>query len=175
MPVYCVGPATESFARSHLGSENCSGRETGNAKELAELLVATVKKGSKPLLYPCSEIGRETIERTLIEHDIQITKIVVYRTMPSETLEHDLSEFMDNVSRIFVFFSPSTVEFVVTILKKRSYDMNNVKAAAIGPVTKQALLKADMDVFATADKPDSNSLLEAILNAERSEITRETV
>ncbi|XP_076284407.1 uroporphyrinogen III synthase 1 [Lasioglossum baleicum] len=170
LPVYCVGPTTESFAKSHLGSENCFGRDTGNAKELAELLVKSVSEGLKPLLYPCSEIGRDTIEKTLTEHNIPVTKIVVYRTLPCETLENDLSAFMDHVPRIFVFFSPSTVEFIVTILKKKSYDSSNIKAVAIGPVTKHALLNADLEVFATADKPDSSSLLEAIVNAERSEI-----
>ncbi|XP_031833780.1 uroporphyrinogen III synthase 1 [Nomia melanderi] len=175
LPVYCVGPSTESFAKSHLGSENCFGSETGNAKELAELLVASVTKGSKPLLYPCSEIGRETIEKRLAEHSIQVSKIVVYRTLPSDTLEHDLSKFMDNICRIFVFFSPSSVEFVVTLLKRKCYDMINVKAVAIGPVTKQALLNADLHVFATADKPEPFSLLEAIVIAESDEVRRETV
>lgn len=168
--MYCVGPATESFAKSHLGSENCFGKETGNAKELAELLMISVAKRSKPLLYPCSEIARETIENILNENDIKIHKIVAYRTLPTETLEHDLSKFMDDRSKIFVFFSPSTVEHVIALLKEKSYNMNNVKAVAIGPVTGQALLNAGLNVFAVANKPDPMSLLNAISNAEKSEI-----
>lgn len=170
LPVYCVGPATESFAKSHLGSENCFGKETGNAKELAELLIVSVPKRSKPLLYPCSEIGRETIEKILNENDIKIHKIVAYKTLPTETLERDLSKFMDDRSKIFVFFSPSTVEHVVALLKEKSYNMNNVKAVAIGPVTGQALLNAGLNIFATANKPDPMSLLDAISNAEKSEL-----
>lgn len=174
MPVYCVGPATESFAKSHLGSENCFGKEAGNAKELAELLVASIEKKSKPLLYPCSEIGRETIEKTLNENDIKIHKIVVYKTLASKTLEHDLLKFMDNVPKIFIFFSPSTVEYIVTLLKKKSYDLNNIKAVAIGPVTRQALLDAGLKVFATANKPDPVSLLDAINDADETEFNEKT-
>ncbi|CAK9822546.1 Uroporphyrinogen-III synthase [Anthophora retusa] len=169
LPVFCVGPATESFAKSHLGSENCFGKEAGNAKELAELLVASVAKESKLLLYPCSDIGRETIEKTLTENDIKVHKIVAYKTLPSLTLEHDLSEFMDNVPKIFIFFSPSTVEHIITLLRKKSYKMSNIKAVAIGPVTRQALVDAGLEVSATASKPDPMSLLEAIIAAENDE------
>ncbi|KOC64797.1 Uroporphyrinogen-III synthase [Habropoda laboriosa] len=170
LPVYCVGPATESFAKSHLGSENCIGKEAGNAKELSELLVASVSKESKPLLYPCSDIGRETIEKTLSGNDIKVRKIVAYKTLPSQTLESDLSKLMDNVPKIFVFFSPSTVEHVIAILKKKSYEMSNVKAVAIGPVTRQALVDSGLEVSATASKPDPMSLLEAINDAEKNEV-----
>ncbi|CAK9813717.1 Uroporphyrinogen-III synthase [Anthophora quadrimaculata] len=169
LPVFCVGPATESFAKSHLGSENCFGKEAGNAKELAELLVASVAKESKLLLYPCSDIGRETIEKTLNENDIKVHKIVAYKTLPSQTLEHDLSEFMDNVPKIFIFFSPSTVEHIITLLRKKSYKISNIKAVAIGPVTRQALVDAGLEVSATASKPDPMSLLEAIIAAENDE------
>ncbi|CAL7949504.1 unnamed protein product [Xylocopa violacea] len=170
LPVYCVGPATESLAKSHLGSENCLGKETGNAKQLAELLVSSVAKESMPLLYPCSEIGRDTIEKILSENSIRVDKKIVYRTLPSKSLEHDLLEFMDSVPKLFVFFSPSTVEYVVGLLKKKSYDMRNVKAVAIGPVTRQALIDAGLKDFATANKPDPISLLKAINDAEECEI-----
>ena len=174
LPVYCVGPATESFVKTHLSSDNCIGKEAGNAKELAELLVASVANKSKPLLYPCSEIGRETIEKTLNENDIRVHRMVVYKTLPSETLEHDLLKFMDNMPKIFVFFSPSIVEHIVALLKKKLYDMNNIKAVAIGPVTEQALVHAGLKVFATANKPDPISLLKAISDAEKSGLDEKT-
>ncbi|XP_012153956.1 uroporphyrinogen III synthase 1 [Megachile rotundata] len=175
LPVYCVGPATESFAKSHLGSENCFGSNTGNSRELAEFLVQSVSKESKPLLYPCSEIGRETIEKTLNENGISVRKIVAYKTLPSKTLEHDLLKFLDNSPKIFVFFSPSTVEHITNSLRKKCYDMCNIKAVAIGPVTRQALFDADIEVFATASKPDPASLLEAISNAEKMQVSEKIV
>lgn len=174
LPVFCVGPATEYFAKSHLGSENCFGKETGNAKELAELLVTVVAQESKPLLYPCSEIGRETIEKTLNENNIKVHRIVVYKTLPSKNLEHDLMKFMDNVPRIFVFFSPSIVQYIVDLLNKKSYNMNNIKAVAIGPVTRQALLEAGLKPFATVNKPEPTSLLDAINDAEKGEVDDKT-
>ncbi|XP_017885369.1 uroporphyrinogen-III synthase [Ceratina calcarata] len=169
LPVYCVGPATESFVKTQLGLENCLGKETGNAKELAELLVASVAKDTAPLLYPCSEIGRETIEKALSDNDIGVHRIVVYKTLPNECLEHELLKFMDDVPKIFVFFSPSTVEHVVNLLRKKCYDLNKVKAVAIGPVTSQALRDAGLKIFATAGKPEPTSLIKAISDSERCE------
>lgn len=169
LPVYCVGPATESFAKSQLGLENCVGKETGNAKELAELLVASVTKGAAPLLYPCSEIGRETIEKILCDNDIRVQRIVAYKTLPNKRLEQELAKFMDDVPKIYVFFSPSTVEHVVSLLRKKCYDLNKVKAVAIGPVTSQALRDAGMKIFATASKPEPTSLVRAISDAEKCE------
>lgn len=166
LPVYCVGPATESFAKAHLGVENCLGSEAGNAKELAMRIVDNIGTGSKPLLYPCSEIAKETIEQVLNEQQISVKKLVSYKTLASETLEQDLLEFLNNVPQIFVFFSPSTVEYIAAALKKTLSNSGIIKAVAIGPVTKQALLDAGLKVFAVASKPDPAALLQAIINAE---------
>lgn len=48
--------------------------------------------------------------------------------------------------------------------------MCNIKAVAIGPVTRQALFDAEIEVYATASKPDPTSLLEAISNAEKIQV-----
>lgn len=166
LPAYCVGPATESFAKTHLGLENLLGSEAGNAKELTKRIIDNVGKESKCLLYPCSEIARETIEQILNEQEISIKKVVSYRTLASETLDSDLLEFVDDVPKIFVFFSPSGVDYIANALKRTFSNTGVIKAVAIGPVTKQALLDAGFKVFAAANKPDPAALLQAISDAE---------
>lgn len=162
LPAYCVGPATESFAQSQLNLQHCTGGQSGNSKQLAEKIILDVKKESKPLLYPCSEIARETIAHNLNDNGILIQKIVVYRTLECEFLEQDLLGILKKSPSIFVFFSPSTVEYISAQLKKNSYNVKNIKAVAIGPVTKDALINLDFDIYATADKPEPAALVRAI-------------
>lgn len=161
-PVYCIGAATDSLARNQLNLQHCIGSQSGNSKQLAENILFTIKKNSKPLLYPCSEIARDTIAYILNNNGVPIHKIVVYRTLESESLEQDLLEMLKKSHDIFVFFSPSTVEFIVAQLKKNSYNIKDIKAVAIGPVTKDALIDSGFNIYATADKPEPASLIHVI-------------
>lgn len=169
MPAYCVGPATESLARSQLNLQHCVGSQSGNSKQLAEKIVLDVKKDSKPLLYPCSEIARETISCIVGDSGISIEKIMVYRTLESETLEQELPKMLEKSPSIFVFFSPSTVEYITVQLKRHFYNVKDVRAVAIGPVTRDALISSGFKVYATADKPEPAALMRAITAAESME------
>ncbi|XP_047355808.1 uroporphyrinogen-III synthase [Vespa velutina] len=165
LPTYCVGPATSSLAKNYLGSECCLGSQSGNANDLAEIIISDIKKISKPLLYPCSEIARETIEQVLSKNRINLHKLVVYRTITRESLEADFLNIIGTLPKIFVFFSPSAVQSIVSVLKKYPNNIKNIKAVAIGPVTEQSLIESDFTIYATASKPNPASLLEAINNA----------
>ncbi|KAG7202981.1 hypothetical protein KM043_010113 [Ampulex compressa] len=121
MPVYCVGPATESIARSCLGFRNCLGSESGDAEELAKTILKDVEKGLKPLLHPCSEISGDTIKEI-----------------------------------------SSIVEHITKALNDICYNINNIKAVAIGPATKQTLVNCGFEVHAIAKSPNPGALLEAI-------------
>ncbi|CAL1685313.1 unnamed protein product [Lasius platythorax] len=165
-PAYCVGPATDSLARNRLNLQRCIGSQSGNSKQLAEKIILDIKKDSKPLLYPCSEIARETVACILNDNGVTIQKIVAYRTLASELLEQDLSNVLRKSPSIFVFFSPSTVEHITTQLERNSYNIKDIKAVAIGPVTKHALINSGFNVYTTADKPEPEALMHAITTAE---------
>lgn len=167
LAAYCVGPATASLAENYLGLERCLGSQSGNANDLAEIIISDIEKISKPLLYPCSEIARDTIDQVLTKNRINLKKLVAYRTIPRESLEADFLNVVGSVPKIFVFFSPSAVRYLVSVLKKHPNNIKNIRAVAIGPVTKQSLIEADLTVYATATKPNSESLLEAINDAGR--------
>ncbi|XP_011868249.1 PREDICTED: uroporphyrinogen-III synthase-like [Vollenhovia emeryi] len=166
LPAYCVGPATDSLARSQLNLQHCTGSQSGNSKRLAEKIVLDTKKDSKPLLYPCSEIARETLSCIVEDNGIPIEKIVVYETLKSETLEQELPKMLDKSSSIFVFFSPSTVKYIKTQLERDFYNIKDIRAVAIGPVTRDALINSGFNVYATADKPEPAALIHAITAAE---------
>ncbi|XP_043278684.1 uroporphyrinogen-III synthase [Venturia canescens] len=162
LPVFCVGPATSSFAEKSLNFENCLGSNCGNSRELANYIIKEISQNSKPLLYPCSAIARDTIEQTLNENQINIEKFPTYNTLPAENLENDLNRITHETNPTFVFFSPSAVEFTLAAAKEKNL---NIQAVAIGPATADALTKAEIRVLAVSSKPEPESLLEAVINA----------
>ncbi|CAG5099875.1 Similar to Hat1: Histone acetyltransferase type B catalytic subunit (Mus musculus) [Cotesia congregata] len=154
LPAFCVGPSTEACAKECLELNLCEGSHSGNARELAEYIVNKFKKNIKPLLYPCSEISRDTILKVLTANDIKFEKLNVYKTLPADSLGKDLSKIVSNRPQIFVFFSPSVVEFLVNAAKEKSLSLDKIKSVAIGPVTAEALVKAELSVTGTAAKPN---------------------
>lgn len=165
LPAYCVGPATENLGRNTINLCNCLGSQSGNAQELAKFVISDHKQGDKPLLYPCSDIARETIQQMLEEAQISLEKIIAYETHPSETLEDDLLMIMKDSPQIVVFFSPSIVKNVMTIAEKHNLT-SKIKPVAIGPVTAEALKDFGLKIYAIAAKPESGALLESIQNAQ---------
>lgn len=162
MPGYCVGPATELLAKNCLKLDNYFGAQCGNAQDLAKYILEIPNDIVKPLLYPCSAIARDTVQQILENGGIKIEKLIVYETLPAENLKDNLLNIICDQPQIFVFFSPSIVEYIINTAKKNSLSLKNIKAVAIGPVTAEALFKAGLSVYATAAKPVPQALLEAI-------------
>jgi len=161
-PAYCVGPATASLARSKLKLRNRLGSECGNATDLSNYIVEQRSEDTRPLLYPCSSIVRDTIERILGTNEINVEKIQVYNTLPIETLESDLEGTIDDSAEIFVFFSPSAVEYTLNAVKHRKELLGKIRAVAIGPATADAIVKSGLTVHAVSSRPEPRALLEAI-------------
>ncbi|KAK0088669.1 hypothetical protein PV325_011088 [Microctonus aethiopoides] len=166
LPAYCVGPSTELLAVDCLKLDNCDGSQCGNAEDLAKYIIHKSKLTDKSLLYPCSAIARDTLPKILETGGIKIDKVVVYETEPSKILKDDLVKVITNVPQIFVFFSPSTVQYITDVAHKNSISLDNIKSVAIGPVTATALDKAGLKVYATAVKPEPSALLQAIKHVE---------
>lgn len=166
LPIYCVGPSTASLVERSLKLKSCLGSECGNATELSNYIVNIKSEDRRPLLYPCSSIARDTIERILGMNEISLEKIEVYETLPVETLGSDLERVIGETAKIFVFFSPSTVEYTLNALQQRDSLVEKIHAVAIGPATAEALAKAGLTVRAVSSKPEPQSLLDAIKSAE---------
>lgn len=172
LPVYCVGSATDRAARDLLALQNCWGMETGSAKELAELIVRESRSkrdfdDGKPLLYPCSLIARDTVVSTLDSAGIPLRKLAVYQTLPSKTLETDLTEILDKIPpEYIVLFSPSAVKHVVHVIRQSNHSrlIEQIKFVAIGPVTQQAIVDAGLEVYATSRQPEPVALCDALIN-----------
>jgi len=58
---------------------------------------------------------------------------------------------------------------IINKIKRNFYSIKDIKAVAIGPVTKDALINSGFNVYATADKPEPAALMHAIRAAESME------
>lgn len=121
------------------------------------------KNNNKPILYPCSAIARDTIQLVLENEGIAFDKIISYNTLPSETLENDLLNIVNDTEQIFIFFSPSIVKFIMSIAEKHNL-IKNMKFVAIGEVTGETLKQYGVEIHAIAEKPEPESLLQSIQN-----------
>lgn len=160
---YVVGEATYQHALNDCDL-NCKGKESGNAKKLADIIINDKNDITEPLLFPCGNLKTDTLTNELFEEGIDTDTVIVYETVPSRTLEHDFIDITSNYTDIpeyFVYFSPSGVEFTFNIIQKLSV-LDSIKFIAIGPTTEMALKSKSLKVNAVALKPTPHDLLDTI-------------
>jgi uroporphyrinogen-III synthase len=163
LPTFCIGQATELITKEQIGLINILGSDSGNAKNLGDFIISTMKKKcQKPLLLPCSNIARDTILHMLSEENIDVKKIVVYKTKAHDCLEKALHAALIQLPYVLVFFSPSIVDYIILALCNEKSILEKYKIIAIGPVTEQALLNLGIKVHGVAEKPEPKALTEAI-------------
>ncbi|XP_071499750.1 uroporphyrinogen-III synthase-like [Diadema antillarum] len=162
LPAFSVGTSTGSRVRS-LGLEPV-GEDSGNAENLVKIIISAVKPGSKPLLYPCGTMRRETIPKTLEKEGIDFTADVVYQTIANTGLADQLMRYIKEKGApdCIVFFSPSGVQYSKEVLEIHKDELSNTKFLAIGSTTQIAMEEKGYLVAGVADKPNPQALLQAI-------------
>jgi len=144
-----VGLAVAYVAEKHQG--------VALAEELAQEL-----KGKKVLL-PRSDRANAELINVLKGIGAQVTEVVAYKTVrPTDQRLQKCEPILDAADAV-LFFSPSAVHHLQDIVgseKFRSFS-GRVAFAAIGPVTGEALRKAQVTQFVLAQ----DSTAAAILNA----------
>lgn len=99
---------------------------------------------------------------------IPLESLTVYQTTQHPDLQESLSSYFSQqgIPASIVFFSPSGVKFCLQHIQKLSGDLiNQVKFAAIGPTTAQALEAAGIAVSCTAGSPTPQDLAAGIHRA----------
>ncbi|NXG98152.1 HEM4 synthase, partial [Loxia leucoptera] len=165
-PTYVVGKATASLVEE-IGLVP-EGEKSGNAEKLAEYICSREKPNSSALLFPCGALKREVLPTALREKGIPLESLTVYQTAQHPDLQESLSSYFSQqgVPASVVFFSPSGVKFCLQHIQKLSGDLiNQVKLAAIGPSTAEALRGAGVAVSCTAGSPTPQELAAAIHTA----------
>ncbi|KAM9462158.1 uroporphyrinogen-III synthase [Clarias gariepinus] len=169
--VYVVGKATASLVEA-VGLKPL-GEHTGTADVLSRLIIERENATSLPLFFPCGSLKREVLPTTLRQHGVPLETLTVYETAEHPDLERNITHYFSEqgVPASVAFFSPSGVKFCLELVKKLSGEkLDQMKFAAIGPTTAQALQEAGVSASCTAQKPTPQHLATAITHSLRRDL-----
>ncbi|KAI5103618.1 uroporphyrinogen-III synthase [Silurus meridionalis] len=141
------------------------GEHTGTADVLSRLIIEREISTSLPLFFPCGSLKREVLPTTLRQHGVPLETLTVYETAEHPELEKNIMHYFteQGVPASVAFFSPSGVKFCLELVKKLSGEkLEQIKFAAIGPTTAEALQEAGVTVSCSAQKPTPQHLATAI-------------
>ena len=125
-----VGPATTAAIECEGGRVDVE-PEMHDAASLCRELIERRGIAGRRVLFPCSDLALPTVVDLLGEAGAEVTRLVVYRTVPAGCLPDAAAEPCDAV----VFLSPSAVHAFAVL----GGDLAAAPAVAIGPTTASAL------------------------------------
>ena len=150
--IACVGPATREAEEARRGVASLE-PERHDASALAEMMVRLPGIEDARVLFPCAEGALRTIEAALGRAGARVTRLVLYRTVPAESLPAAAVEHAD----VVVFLAPSAVEAYATL----GGDLSAPSALAIGSTTAAALRAVGVEAV-VAETADRAGVIEAL-------------
>lgn len=159
--VFVIGEAT-GRAVQRLLKLSFVGQESGNAQQLAPIIIRETVAFDKPLLYPCGNLGRDELPKLLVKHDRDFRALTSYETSQHPQLKYTIQKAISEMPTYMVFFSPSGVNFTLPVLKSLGVDVTGVKIIAIGPTTNTALVDQNIPVSGVCPSPTPEGLLHVL-------------
>uniref|UniRef100_M4AQ03 Uroporphyrinogen-III synthase n=1 Tax=Xiphophorus maculatus TaxID=8083 RepID=M4AQ03_XIPMA len=144
------------------------GEDTGTADVLSRLIIEREDTNIPPLFFPCGSIKREVLPMALRENGVPLETLTVYQTAEHPDLEKNLKNYFteQGTPASIAFFSPSGVKFCLEVVRRLSGEqLNEIKFAAIGATTQDAMTAEGLCVSCTAEKPTAEHLAAAIATA----------
>ncbi|GFO50379.1 uroporphyrinogen-iii synthase [Plakobranchus ocellatus] len=160
---FAVGQTTLEAARKF--GFKPKGESSGNAQALGEFILEQVSSDDdRPFLYPCSNLHQDKLKKVLNCNGKVLKEVIAYETCPNEQLKDTLELAIQHQGTpdYVVFFSPSSFQFAQNFIYDSLIPLNKVKIVAIGPTTEKAICDQGYTIFATAEKPDPQSLLKSL-------------
>ncbi len=161
--IAAVGPST---ARA-LGSVGLTADlvpDNFDAESLMERFAA-LDVAPKHVLFPRSEIGRESLIEGLREMGADVDPVTAYRTVISDASAQDAIEAYADGIDITTFTSSSSVENLVKLLDGDVTQINESLVACIGPITAETAQANGIEVNVMAEEQTIDGLVDAILNS----------
>ncbi|KAK0145892.1 Uroporphyrinogen-III synthase [Merluccius polli] len=161
--VYVVGKATGDLVQN-LGLKPL-GEDSGTADVLSRLILQREDANILPLFFPCGSIKREVLPTALRENGVPLETLTVYQTAEHPDLQQNLSQYFtqQGTPSSIAFFSPSGVKFCLETVRQLSGKrLTQIKFAAIGPTTADAMTTEGLCVSCSAEKPTAAHLAAAI-------------
>lgn len=157
-----IGSRTAAVAREY-GMQPGFTSQSSNAREFSQELIP-VFGGRHPLvLWPTGTLSPDKLEKQL-DKFCDFKRINLYSTEMPENIDRTaLRHIIGDTYDIIFFFSPSAVSNFLSLTSDEQVDPAALKAASIGPVTRDACLEAGIIPLFTPLKPDSQALFESAL------------
>ncbi|XP_054719913.1 uroporphyrinogen-III synthase-like isoform X1 [Uloborus diversus] len=161
---FSVGEATANLAKNLLDLDT-RGKEAGSSEKLCNIILGS-DPVTKPFLFPCSNIRKDTIPEVLKQNGISVQEIISYETVGNPDLRSCWQEIVSQqgLPKVLVFFSPSGVQWSHQLIKDSKEDLKFFKFVAIGPSTEKALCDVGMIPCEVAKKPNAIAICEAVKN-----------
>ena len=164
--MYVVGRATESAlmnVKSELAIDlKCDGSREGSAEKLASYMTKLndVCDETRPFLFICGNIARESIPEILRSNNILVESICVYETVPDPNFNENLSKLLKirGDPNVIVFFSPSGIEFSLRVIQNAISAFDKVKIVAIGNTTANAFNEKGYKIDGISETPTPEHL-----------------
>ena len=158
--VAVIGPATARAAKELLGRADLVATDSTSAG-IADALLARINivkgTGAVRVVMAGAEGGRTDVETLLGKNGVKVSRVDVYRTIPSPPVEPKRDFDAEGLDFIFLA-SPSAVEG----LRNTAIVPRAAKVIVIGPTTAAAAVEAGFVVAGEADEPNLDSMLDAI-------------
>jgi uroporphyrinogen III methyltransferase/synthase len=150
--IACIGPQTADMVREAGGTVHLVPDEH-HATALAAALVADGVGPGTRVLFPCADIALDTLPERLREAGADVKRLVVYRTIPVDSIPEDVTDGVDAI----VFLSPSAVDAFASL----GGDLTAAPSLAIGRTTAAAVTAhgATAEVAPTSDRAGMLKLL----------------
>lgn len=158
--IYAVGEKTKR-------SLECSGFSViaspthASAEELASLMQAHQLKDAS-ILFPKSNIARDTLPQQLRSMGARVDEIVVYRTVAPEpqNLEQTRLLFLEKKIDAAIFFSPSSIINFSEMMGTEVFAQTAI--AVIGSVTAETVEQMGLHVSIRAQQATAENLIESL-------------
>jgi uroporphyrinogen-III synthase len=153
MKYFCISEAVAKYLQKFIPYRK---RKIFFGQQTIDQLAEVMKKHKNEIfLLPCTDILRDSIPETLIQHKVNFTKVVLYRTVAA-----DLSDLENVYYDMLVFFSPGGIESLFKNFP--DFKQNNTVIAAYGESTANAVLKNNLRLDVAAPHPKAPSMVGAI-------------
>ena len=170
LPVFAIGKNGNLVMELGWRSVVCQGN---NSNELADQIIQynQMIKLTKPILYVCSNIRRDSLPNILKNNGIPLQEIIAYETNDNQDLINRFDQLKLDLKQIFelknskklmlfmVFFSPSGVKAVHHLINNLINEFNDkeldVKFIALGEATSNAIKQNYCSVWCVSPAPNA--------------------
>jgi uroporphyrinogen-III synthase len=155
MKYFCITEAVALYLQKfiHYRKRKVFFSADGSTTGLLEIIGK--HKVNERFILPLADSGKNDIAQFMVKHNIAYAEAALYRTV-----SNDISEVMQSVYDMIVFFSPFSVQ---TLLEHNpDFKQNGTVIGAFGPTTSKAVEDSGLRLDVKAPAPNSPSMVSAM-------------